>query len=120
MKKCRHRLPHMLNNFLSTTQPQPDPLDQGNIEPIAHPTPDPPNDQPAPPAPDPLDDHPTALPDQPAPPTPGPLDDQHEALPEQVATDSSVVLDYPTVVTDEQPLPQRRSNRRKKLVNYQI
>ena len=120
MKKCRHRLPHMLNNFLSTTQPQPDPPDQVNIEPIAHPTPDPPNDQPAPPAPDPLDDQPTALPDQPAPPTPGPLDDQHEALPEQVATDSSVVLDYSTVVTDEQPLPQRRSNRRKKLVNYQI
>ena len=109
MKKCTNTL----NNFLSTIQPQPDPPDQDNHEPIAHTTPDPPSDQQAPPTPDPLDEQPTALPDQPAPPTPGPLDYQPAALPEQVATDSSVVL-------DEEPKPQRKSCRRKRLVSYKI
>ena len=101
MKKCRHRLPHMLNNFLSTCQPQPDPPDQVNKEPIAHP------------APDPIDDQPIGLTHQPAASTPGPPDDQPADLPEQVAA-------VPSVVLDEDPKPQRKSCRRKKLVSYKL
>ena len=93
MKKCSHRLPHMLNNFISTCQPQPDPPDHTNKEPIAHP------------APDPKDDQPIGVTDQPAPVTPDPHDDQPADLPEQVATVSSVVL-------DDVPKPQRKSCRR--------
>ena len=88
MKKCRHRLPHMLTNFLSTIQPQPDPPEHHDNHP-------PPQEQEplAPPAPDPPQDQPATI-----------------TLPDQASSD----------VPDEQPKPQRRSNRRKKTVSYQI
>ena len=82
-------------------QPQPDPPDQVNKEPIAHP------------APDPIDDQPIGLTHQPAASTPGPPDDQPADLPEQVAA-------VPSVVLDEDPKPQRKSCRRKKLVSYKL
>ena len=72
MKKCWHKPPHMLNNFLTTLQPQPKPPGQNSLttsqpssqEPQPPPTPDPPNVQPTPivqPHSDPtviLDEHP--------------------------------------------------------------
>ena len=71
MKKCWHKPPHMLINFLTTLQPQPKPPGQNSLtsqpssqEPQPPPTPDPPNVQPTPivqPHSDPtviLDEHP--------------------------------------------------------------
>ena len=86
MKRCRHRLPHLLTNFLSTIQPQPDPPD---------------NNDPSTQEQEPFD-----------PPLPDPTED-----PSAVITQPDQA---PSSLPDEQPLPQRRSDRRKKPVSYKI
>lgn len=106
MKKCWHKAPHMLINFLTTTQLQPQPPEPDNltiIQPVsqrqvvaAPPTQDPPDVQ-----------LPSLGPDPFTPTTPVPPDDRPEPH-------------HHAVVLDEQPLPQRRSQRRRNTVTYQI
>ena len=113
MKKCWHRPPHMLNNFLTVSQPPPLPPDPDSLTIIQPPSQGqvlvaPPDDQ-----------SPSHGQDLFTPPTPVPADDQPDPSP-VLADDQPEPDPDPTVATDEQPLPQRRSNRRKKLVNYQI
>ena len=105
MKKCWHKPPHMLNNFLATTKHQPQPPEPDNLttshqssqsQTLVTPPAQDPQDEP-PPSPSPS----RGL-DLPSNPTPVPPNDQPDHG------------EHPL------PLPQRRSTRRKKLVNYQI
>ena len=105
MKKCWHKPPHMLINFLTTTQHQSQP-----------PEPDSLNSSQTPPQSQVLDAPPAQEPPDVPPPSHGPdLFTPPASVPPDVQPEHQ-----PAVPSDEQPLPRRKSKRTKKLVNYQL